>query len=84
MSAMPERDPLNRLDVTGLTGPDPILELRRRLRTLEDGEILEIWASDRCTIHDIPAYCETSGHHLIMAEERDQLIVFEVKKGNGA
>lgn len=75
---------MNRLDVTGLTGPDPILELRRRLRTLADGDILEIWASDRRTIRDIPAYCETSGHHLLMAEERDQLIVFEVRKGDGA
>lgn len=72
----------HKLDVTGLCGPEPVLQLRRLLREIDDGVQVELWADDPSTIRVIPAYCESAGHHLLMAEHRDEIIVFQILKGS--
>jgi tRNA 2-thiouridine synthesizing protein A len=72
---------MNQLDATEMVSPMPILKARRRLEKMAVGEMLEIRATDRESVQDIPAFCQTSGHQLIMAREEGEVIIFEIKKG---
>ena len=57
--------PTTSLDLTGLKCPLPVLKARRALKDMQDGQRLEIIASDPAAQLDFPHFCETSGHHLI-------------------
>jgi len=80
---------MTRLDVRGTRRPVPVIMIRRALLRLESGVILEVTADDRTLISDLPAFCAHSGHRLIMAEEREDRVVFaiaarEAVSGRGA
>lgn len=70
----------NRLDVTGLLCPIPVLRVRRALDGMQSGEKLIVTASDPATIHDMPAFCAMAGHKMIMAREEGAEIIFEIEK----
>lgn len=72
---------MNHLDATEMVSPMPILKARRLLQKMAVGEMLEVRATDRKSVHDIPAFCHTSGHQLMMAREEGEVIIFEIKKG---
>lgn len=71
-----------RLDATGLACPLPILRARRVLNDMADGDILEVRANDTESIRDFPAFCQSAGHHLLMAREENKVYIFEIKKGS--
>lgn len=71
-----------RLDATGLIRPLPVIQTRRILKTMEIGDILEVRANDETSVRDLPAYCATTGHHLLMVrEDEDDVVIFEIEKG---
>lgn len=72
---------MNHLDATEMVSPMPILKARRLLEKMAVGEMLEVRATDRESVRDIPAFCQTSGHQLVMAREEGEVIIFEIKKG---
>ena len=72
---------VHRLDATGLVCPAPVLRARRALNGMKTGDVLEVRATDRAGIHDFPAFCATAGHHLLMAREEGDVIVFQIEKG---
>lgn len=72
---------MNHLDATEMVSPMPILKARRLLEKMEVGDMLEVRATDRQSVQDIPAFCQTSGHQLMMAREEGNVIIFEIKKG---
>lgn len=72
---------MNQLDATDMVSPMPILKARRLLEKMAVGEMLEVRATDRESVQDIPAFCQTSGHQLVMAREEGDVIIFEIKKG---
>ena len=72
---------MNHLDATEMVSPMPILKARRLLEKMAIGEMLEVRATDRESVQDIPAFCQTSGHQLVMAREEGDVIIFEIKKG---
>lgn len=72
---------MNQLDATEMVSPMPILKARRLLEKMAVGEMLEVRATDRESVQDIPAFCQTSGHELVMAREEGDVIIFEIKKG---
>ena len=73
-----------RLDATGLTCPLPVLKARRLLQKMSKGEVLEVRATDTDTVHDFPAFCQTAGHHLLMVREEEDVLIFEIEKGEQA
>jgi TusA-related sulfurtransferase len=71
------REPLNCL---GLKCPRPIVEMAKRMRKMDYGEILEVHADDPVAEHDIPAWCETTGNTLLKTENVREFIKYFIKK----
>ncbi|HEY4136656.1 MAG TPA: sulfurtransferase TusA family protein [Alphaproteobacteria bacterium] len=79
----PSNYPLaERLDLTGLKCPLPVLRANKVLRARDHGDVIEVTADDPATAKDFPAYCQTAGHALIEArEEAGGRFVFHIRKG---
>lgn len=72
------------LDARGLLCPMPIVKAGREIKTLADGQVLKILATDRGAIADFPAWADDTGHQLLeWHEEADGVLVFYVKKVEG-
>ena len=71
------------LDATGLLCPLPVLKLRKRLKSLADGQILELMADDPAAIIDVPHFCNESGHELVSVTQRAGCQVYAVRKTSG-
>jgi tRNA 2-thiouridine synthesizing protein A len=50
------------IDARGLNCPLPVLRLRKYLLTASAGVEVELLASDRAALRDVPAFCEAHGH----------------------
>jgi TusA-related sulfurtransferase len=70
------------LDVKGLACPMPVVKTRLAIDKLAPGDVLQVLATDRGSLKDIPAWAEATGHKLVSVEERDTEIVFLVEKGS--
>ncbi|MBY0508871.1 MAG: sulfurtransferase TusA family protein [Rhodospirillaceae bacterium] len=68
------------IDARGLNCPLPVLRLRKRLQSLAAGAEVELLATDRAALRDVPAFCESQGHVLVSREERDGCLRFRVRK----
>ncbi|MFN4283956.1 MAG: sulfurtransferase TusA family protein [Alphaproteobacteria bacterium] len=76
-----DREPAERLDLTGLKCPLPVLRTNKALRALGPGAVIEVTADDPATAKDFPAYCATAGHDLLAAEEAGAgRFVFRIRK----
>lgn len=69
------------LDAKGLACPMPIVKTKMAIDKLEDGQILEIHATDRGAKNDLSAWAESSGNVLLKDTEDDGVLKFWVKKG---
>lgn len=68
------------VDVTGLTCPMPVVKLKKGIDQLESNQVLELHATDRGTLNDIPAWSKNSGHTLVKTEQDGTVIKFWLKK----
>lgn len=59
------------LDTTGLRCPEPIMLIRKTIRTMEIGQILYVTADDPATVRDIPSFCKFMDH-LLLDQVTDQ------------
>ena len=50
------------LDAVGLLCPLPVLKARKRLQSMETGQVLRVCANDPAAIIDIPHFCNEQGH----------------------
>jgi len=55
----------NRLDVTGLTCPMPLLKAKQALNKLKAGERLQVRATDPGSVRDFAVFAKQSGHALL-------------------
>ena len=55
------------IDATGLLCPLPVLRARKRLKSMQPGQVLRLIATDPAAVVDVPHYCAESGHSLIEA-----------------
>jgi len=69
------------LDATGLLCPLPVLKARKRLKSLQSGQVLRVLADDPAAIVDVPHFCREQGHELL-SENLDQTPqVYLIRKG---
>ncbi|WP_328517465.1 sulfurtransferase TusA family protein [Microbulbifer bruguierae] len=59
-----------RVDACGLPCPQPLLAMRRGLKTLAPGSLLHLIATDPASRDDIRSFCRLSGVPLLRAECR--------------
>ena len=57
--------PDHTLDAQGLRCPEPVMMVRKTVRTMSVGETLLIIADDPATTRDIPGFCRFMEHELI-------------------
>jgi CoA-disulfide reductase len=75
-----DKQPDSFLDVTGLTCPMPIEQLKTNIESLESGHVLELHATDNGVLTDLPSWSEKTGHSILKSEQDGKLIKFWIKK----
>jgi tRNA 2-thiouridine synthesizing protein A len=68
------------LDVKGLACPMPIVKTKKAMDALNAGEVLEIHATDKGAVNDIPAWAKSSGNELLKQTEEDGVFKFWIQK----
>lgn len=69
------------LNAEGLNCPLPILKARKMLKTVPEGEILEIRATDPGSVADFAAFCRQTGHELLSSTTEGDIYKFEIRRG---
>lgn len=72
--------PDHTLDARGLLCPLPVLKLRKRLKSLAVGEVLELWADDPAAVIDVQHFCTEAGQEFLGVDERDGFNAYVVRK----
>ena len=71
------------LDARGSACPMPIVKTAQAFKTLAVGDTLEILATDRGAVSDVPAWCTFTGNELIeQSEEEGPMFRFLVRKAS--
>lgn len=70
-----------KLNACGLQCPGPIMQVYERMKTLENGDILEVTATDPGFVNDIKTWCKRTGNTLIKTEKRPKEFVAFIRKG---
>jgi tRNA 2-thiouridine synthesizing protein A len=68
------------LDATGLACPMPVVKAKKAMDELSSGQILELNASDKGAVKDIPSWAKTFGHEVVEQTVEDGLFKFWIKK----
>lgn len=68
------------IDVTGFTCPIPVEEFKKALNRIESEQVLEIHATDRGILHDLPVWVKNEGHTILKTEQDGRVIKFWIKK----
>ena len=59
------------VDARGLRCPLPVIRLAQRVRDLEPGTLVEVWATDPAAAADIPAWCRMRGQEYVTAHDQE-------------
>lgn len=76
-----KRGKIIRINVCGLSCPEPIMQVREAMNMLEDGDILEVLATDPGFIEDIKNWCQNTRNTLIKWEKVDNGYESLIRKG---
>lgn len=77
---MPENT-IATLDTLGLRCPEPVMMIRKTVRKMQQGELLEVIADDPATTRDIPSFCRFMDHSLIESNIEQLPYRYLIKKG---
>ena len=68
------------IDATGLKCPEPIMLLQKAIRESDDGDFIEMNATDPSTERDVDKFCEFLGHKLLEKKITNENLYFVVQK----
>ena len=69
------------LNACGLSCPGPLMQVKATLDEMNDGQVLEVTASDPGFLADIRAWCQRTNNQLLEAKKEKGLIIAHIKKG---
>jgi tRNA 2-thiouridine synthesizing protein A len=69
------------LEAEGLLCPEPVMMVRKTIRTMNDGDVLLVKADDPSTTRDIPSFCRFMDHQLIGSQTESLPYQYLIKKG---
>lgn len=72
-----------RLNCSGLQCPGPIMKVFDTVKEMEDGQVMEVVASDPGFVRDIEAWCRRTGNTLLGSDKRGADFTALVQKGGG-
>lgn len=68
------------LDACGLFCPEPVMMLHQAARSLQQGQMLQVLATDPSTRRDIPRFCTFLQYHLVASQEQDGQYIYWIRK----
>ena len=68
------------LDCKGLRCPLPMVELKKAIKKLTTGDVLQVEATDPGSRRDFESWSRKTGHTLLSAEEKDNVFVYIIRK----
>ena len=74
-------NPNRTLDTQGLRCPEPVMLVRKKIREMQNGEVLLIIADDPATTRDIPGFCQFMEHTLLQSEIEQTPYRYWIRKG---
>lgn len=78
----PEKTSVRLLDACGLQCPGPILQLKKAVDEMTEGETIKVVATDSGFPNDAKAWCNTTGNRLVASTTEKGKYVVEIKKGS--
>jgi len=69
------------LDTLGLRCPEPVMMVRKTVRKMQEGELLNVIADDPATTRDIPSFCRFMEHTLVEANTDQTPYRYLIRKG---
>ena len=69
------------LEAEGLRCPEPVMLIRKSIRTMQNGQVLLVRADDPASKRDVPSFCEHMDHQLLCAQIEQVPFQFWIKKG---
>lgn len=68
------------LDACGLYCPEPVMMLHQAVRDMQNGDVLELIATDPSTTRDVPKFCHFLGHELLKETQQDDRYFYYIRK----
>ena len=68
------------LDAKGLACPMPIVKTKKAMDTINSGEVLEVFVTDKGALRDYPAWAVSGGHTIIEQKQENDAFVFYIQK----
>ena len=70
-----------RVDCSGLQCPGPILKVFETIKDMQDGQVMEVHASDPGFLRDVGAWCRRTGNTMVSGEKKGADYVAYIQKG---
>ncbi|MFB5285133.1 sulfurtransferase TusA family protein [Peribacillus sp. Hz7] len=70
------------LDARGLACPMPIVKTKKAMNNLEEGQVLEVQATDKGSKADMKAWAESSGHQYLGTIEEGEVLKHYLRKSS--
>jgi tRNA 2-thiouridine synthesizing protein A len=67
------------LDAKGLNCPLPILKAKKTLKSMSNGDTLEILSTDPGSVADFEAFCRQTGNELVSSSTEGDVYKFSIK-----
>ncbi|MHA1597357.1 MAG: sulfurtransferase TusA family protein [Alphaproteobacteria bacterium] len=68
------------LDTRGLNCPLPILKIKKALKQVDTGNVIQMFSSDPGSVKDMESFCNQTGHSLLSSEQQSGDYVYMVRK----
>ncbi|MCY4206499.1 MAG: sulfurtransferase TusA family protein [Roseovarius sp.] len=68
------------IDARGLLCPLPVLKLRKRLKSQNSGDVLELLTDDPAAAVDVPHFCQNSGDEILAVTEEGDFDRYHIRK----
>lgn len=70
------------LDAKGLACPMPVVKTKKTISDLEEGQVLEVQATDKGSKADLTAWARTVGHQYLGTVEEGDVLYHYIRKGS--
>lgn len=70
-----------KVDCNGLQCPGPIMRVFKTMEEINNGDIIEVTATDMGFVRDIDAWCRRTGNTLLKTEKRNKENIVFIQKG---
>jgi len=73
-------EPTRHLDVTGMTCPSPLIELRTAIDSMGSGDVLKVRGDDPVFQVTVRDFCEENGHKLLSVVSTGRIVTIQLEK----